>query len=49
MTNEGRGEFSMKSTVLVSCTDAQDERSEPGRSIKSSGKIGAESLGDFEH
>ena len=45
LTNEGRisGEFS----IITSATSklylcAQDERSEPGRNIKSSGKIGAE-------
>ncbi len=45
MTNEGRvsGEFSMKSSSFSKLyLSAQDERSEPGRSIKSSGKIGAE-------
>lgn len=45
LTNEGRisGEFSINtsaSSKLYLC--AQDERSEPGRNIKSSGKIGAE-------
>ena len=45
ITDEGRisGEFTMKAgaaSKLYLC--AQDERSEPGRSIKSSGKIGAE-------
>jgi|TARA_A100001015_G_scaffold317721_1_gene435421 hypothetical protein len=45
ITNEGRvsGEFSVKfSGVSKLYLSAQDERSEPGRSIKSSGKIGAE-------
>ena len=45
ITNEGRvsGEFSIKSSEASKLyLSAQDERSEPGRSIKSSGKIGAE-------
>lgn len=45
ITNEGRvsGEFSMRSGAASKLyLSVQDERSEPGRSIKSSGKIGVE-------